>query len=206
MCPVRYPSAMRRLVNEFSKLPSIGEKSAVRLAYHILSTDERDVNLLASSISECRNAIQFCSICYFLAESSKCEICSDSLRDVSKVCVVEKPADVIAIERSGGYEGVYHVLHGLWSPLRGVGPSNTKVKELLERATHQSESNSPISEVVVATGTTVEGDATALYIATALSELGIETFRIAQGLPKGGELEFADDVTLTHAIQGRRRL
>ncbi len=206
MCPVRYPSAMRRLVNELSKLPSIGEKSAVRLAYHLISTDERDVGLLASSISGCRESIRFCNTCYFLAESQKCEICSDPSRDESKVCVVEKPADVIAIERSGGYDGVYHVLHGLWSPLRGVGPSNTKVQELLERASLKHGTDSPISEVVVATGTTVEGDATALYIATALSEMGIETFRIAQGLPKGGELEFADDVTLTHAIQGRRRL
>ena len=206
MPPIRYPAAMRKLVNEFSKLPSIGEKSAIRLAYHMLSTDPRDAKLLSAAITQCRDEIRFCESCFFLAESEQCEICQDQLRDDSKICVVEKPADVIAIERSGGYEGVYHVLHGLWSPLRGVGPSKTKVKELIERVSLSQSSASPITEVVVATGTTVEGDATALYIASALSEIGISTSRIAQGLPKGGELEFADDVTLTHALQGRRRL
>ena len=205
MSHIRYPAPMRRLINELSKLPTIGEKSATRLAYHLVQTDEREALTLAQSIQECREQICICEQCFFLADSGSCEICQDEQRVRNFICVVEKPADVIAIERSAGFNGLYHVLHGLWSPLRGVSPEKTKINQLFDRITQSRASGTPIEEVVIATGTTVEGDATALYIANALAELEVGATRIAQGMPKGGELEYADEVTLVHALQGRRR-
>ncbi len=200
---------MRKLVNELSKLPSIGEKSAVRLAYYLLMKDASESKLLADAIRDAREKTSFCEVCYALCEGPRCPVCNDPARDKSKLCVVEKPADVIVLERSGGYRGLYHVLHGLWSPLRGVGPERTKMRELfrrleLSREAATESNNVAVEEVVLATGATVEGDATALYIARTVSEMGIAATRIAQGLPKGGELEYADELTLTHALQGRR--
>jgi recombination protein RecR len=206
MALVRYPSAMRRLINELSKLPTVGVKSATRLAYHLVNGDERDAILLSESIKDCKEQIFLCSRCFFLAEEKLCELCQDNNRDSARICVVEKPADVIAIEKSGGFAGEYHVLHGLWSPLQGKDPTETKLPELLDRIKKAATTSSPVEEVVIATGTTVEGDATALYIGNAVAELGVKASRIAQGLPKGGELEFADEVTLTHALRGRRAL
>lgn len=209
---------MRRLINELCKLPSVGEKSASRLAYHLISTAETDARALADAIGEARDKIRLCRRCFALSESELCAICLDQSRLHSTVCVVEKPADVLAIERSGRFRGGYHVLHGLWSPIRGITPEQTKIVDLLERlrrsahpnAVEQSLSdetaNEKIEELIVATSTTVEGDATALYIANAARELGVEVSRIAQGLPKGGELEYADEVTLSHALDGRRQL
>jgi recombination protein RecR len=211
MPPLSFPPAMRRLINELSKLPSIGEKSATRLAHHLLTHDERDALLLAEAIKDALEQISLCSECFFLAEEPLCAICHDSSRLASLICVVEKPADVIAIERSGGFRGRYHVLHGLWSPLRGVAPEQTKIGALLERVS-RGYSDAPmdpagkIEELLIATSTTVEGDATALYIANSLDHLPVKITRIAQGLPKGGELEYADEVTLNHAILGRRQM
>ncbi len=202
---------MRKLINELSKLPSIGEKSAVRLAYYLLMKDPSESKLLADAIREARERTAFCELCFALCEGTRCPVCNDPARDQSKLCVVEKPADVMVLERSGGYRGLYHVLHGLWSPLRGVGPERTKMNELFRRLERSREEHAdskatPVEEVVLATGATVEGDATALYIARTVNEMGISATRIAQGLPKGGELEYADELTLTHALQGRRSL
>jgi recombination protein RecR len=203
-----YPRAMRRLINELSKLPSIGEKSATRLAYHLVTAHNADSLNLAEAIKLAKTETILCRECFFLSANTLCEICSDHTRDATQICVVEKPADVVAIERSGGYRGRYHVLHGLWSPLRGISPGEIKIDELITRIVGNNQSNSSgtisVNEVVLATSTTVEGDATALYIANAVSKYGIKVSRIAQGIPKGGDVEYADDLTLSHAIEGRK--
>ena len=195
---------MRKLINELSKLPSIGEKSAARLASHLLSRGQDEGRKLSGAIDEACEKITLCSQCFALTENPLCDICSDVMRNPTLICVVEKPADVIAVEKSGGFTGRYHVLHGLWSPMRGVGPEQTKVPELISRIEFGTSSGVPISEIILATGTTVEGDATALYIKNAVAKLGLRVTRIAQGMPKGGELEYADEMTLNQAIEARR--
>lgn len=208
MPPYSFPPAMRQLVNELSKLPSVGEKSAFRLACHLLSKDKSESELLAQSILAARTKTILCEHCFALTETPLCAICNDPGRQRAVVCVVEKPADVAALERSGGYRGLYHVLHGLWSPLKGIAPEKTKIGELLNRVqltrSKPDALNPAIEELILATGTTVEGDATALYVANAVAPLGIRISRIAQGLPKGGELEYTDELTLSHAIEGRQ--
>lgn len=206
-----YPPAMRRLINELNKLPSIGEKSAARLAYHLMTTDSHEAFELSSALRKAREITTFCSECFALTEQALCPICEDQNRNKAVICVVEKPADVIAVERAGSYRGLYHVLHGVWSPLRGIDPGQTKMKELFSRIERSrlpanGHTPTPITEVVLATSTTVEGDATALYIANGVTEHGIRTTRIAQGIPKGGELEYADEMTLAQAMEGRRAL
>ena len=198
---------MRRLINELSKLPSVGTRSAVRLAYHLLSAKNVSAMDLAEAIERARENVTFCESCFSLTENQYCDVCIDGSRDQSVICVVEKPSDVISIEQSGGYNGLYHVLHGLWSPLKGVEPHEVKIDSLVRRVKKAEEDGSPVLELILATGTTVEGDATALYIANALSEQeSLKISRIAQGLPKGGELEYADELTLTHALEGRQVL
>lgn len=206
-----YPLAMRRLIHELVKLPSVGEKSAARLAYFMLSRDGKDSLKLADAIREAVETTTLCDVCFFLSETPRCSICSAPNRDTSLLCVVEKPADVFALERSSGFRGLYHVLHGVWSPLKGLSTEATKIQALLTRISdRQVRDDDPLSpelrEVILATGTTVEGDATALYIANCVEQLGIPITRIAQGLPKGGELEYADDLTLSLSLEGRRRL
>lgn len=205
---VSYPPSMRRLVNELSKLPSIGEKSAIRLAYHLTVRDPEEAKKLADAIRDACEHTRLCSVCFGITEDERCAICADAARDRLTICVVEKPSDVFALERSGGYRGVYHVLHGLWSPLRGLGPESTKLGALLGRLelSAQEGEDKKVREVVLATGATVEGDATALYIAKAVAAMNISVTRIAQGLPKGGELEYADELTLSHALEGRRSI
>jgi recombination protein RecR len=181
----------------------------MRIAYHLVTTDERIGTTLARAIDEALSNTALCQVCFSLTEVEVCQICSHPGRDRRVVCVVEKPADVIAIERSGGFGGVYHVLHGLWSPLKGMGFEKTKMAELFRRIPGAEVSGMGfprVEELVLATGTTVEGDATALYIAHSVKEENVAITRIAQGLPKGGELEYADEVTLSHAISGRRTL
>lgn len=207
--PFTYPAAMRRLINELSKLPSIGERSATRLAYHLLTQGADQSHLLADAIRDAISETQFCAICHFLSDAETCTVCQDERRDPAMLCVVEKPADVFAIERSGGFRGLYHVLHGVWSPLRGVRPEQTKMRELLSRLTapvEQDPISTPITELILATSATVDGEATALYIAREVEELGVLVSRIGQGLPKGGELEYADEMTLTMSFQGRREI
>lgn len=199
-----FPPSIRRLINELSKLPSVGEKSATRLAYHLIAKTEQEALQLAEAIREAKLRITLCPACFSLAEDGKpCSICASDGRDRSVICVVEKPADVMAVERGGSYRGLYHVLHGLWSPVRGVGPERTRIPELVSRLEREA---TAVKELVLATSTTVEGDATALYIANSVEHLGLRISRIAQGIPKGGELEYADDLTLSHAFQGRRSL
>lgn len=197
-----FPLPLRRLIKEISKLPSIGEKSATRLAYHLVYREPALVESLMKALGEVAGKIVLCERCYALTDSVLCPICSDSSRTSSVVCVVEKPIDIIAIERLGEFRGLYHVLHGLWSPLRGYDPGSLKVVELLSRI-----EDGKIEEVILATGATLEGDATALYIASELSKFkNVKVTRLAQGMPKGGELEYADDVTLSRAFSGRGRI
>ena len=192
---------MQKLIAELSRLPSIGEKSATRLAYHLLN-NRKDLALsLADSLKRAADSVRLCERCFFLTEEPLCSICNNPSRDSSLLCVVEKPMDLVAVERVGEYKGLYHVLHGLWAPLKGQGPESMKLKELLERLKGGS-----VSEVIIATSSTVEGDATAIYIARLVSELGVKSSRLAQGIPKGGELEYADEITLSRAFSGRSKI
>lgn len=193
-----FPPSMQRLIKELSKLPSIGEKSAARLAYHLVQNDKNLAKTLSEAMIAAASTIKLCGRCFYFSEGDECSICRNTSRDSSVVCVVEKPVDLMAIERVGEFRGLFHVLHGLWAPLRGQGPESMKLAELIKRIKAES-----IKEVIIATSSTVEGDATALYIGKILSEMGVKTTRPAQGLPKGGELEYADDVTLSRAFSGR---
>jgi recombination protein RecR len=195
---VAYPSALQKLIRELSKLPTIGEKSATRLAYHLVANDKNLAASLSEALQAASKGVKLCEQCFFLSEDNLCSVCLNPNRDKSLICVVEKPVDLVAIERVGEFNGVYHVLHGLWAPLRGQGPDSMKLKELLARV-EQGE----IKEAIVATSATVEGDATAMYVARLLQEKGVRATRPAQGIPKGGELEYADDVTLSRAFAAR---
>ncbi|MBX7139363.1 MAG: recombination mediator RecR [Oligoflexia bacterium] len=195
------PSSVERLIKELSKLPSIGERTAARLAYHLVTANRTLALNISQALVHAAETVKLCERCYFLSENPLCDICANTGRDGSLLCVVEKPMDLLAFERVGEYRGYYHVLHGLWAPLRGQGPENIKLKELHERL-KQGE----VREVIVATSSTVEGDATALYIARLVGELGIKSSRLAQGMPRGGELEYADDVTLSRALAGRSQI
>lgn len=194
-----YAPAIARLIEEFQRLPGIGPKSAQRLAFHILRADEESARRLADAIVEVKRSVRFCSRCFNLAEGDLCEVCASEKRDRSVLCVVEEPRDVVAIERSGGFTGLYHVLHGAIAPMDGIGPDQLKMRELVERV-----SSGEVREVIVATNPNVEGETTALYIARLLRPLGVRVTRIASGLPVGGDLEYADEVTLSRALEGRR--
>jgi recombination protein RecR len=190
-----------RLVCELGKLPGIGEKTAARLAFHILRAPEEDAAALAAAILDLRAKIRLCSVCWDFTEDDPCATCRDERRDASLVCAVAHPQDVIAIERTGGYRGRYHVLHGVLSPLEGVGPDDLRVAELVKRC-----SDGNLREVIVATNPSVEGETTAVYLAKLIRPLGLRVSRIATGVPMGGELEYADRLTLARAIEGRREL
>lgn len=196
-----YPQSLQRLIRELSKLPSIGEKTATRLAYHLVQKDRALSTTLAESMLHAVQHITLCSECFFITDKEVCALCSNSSREQTVLCVVEKPMDLIAIERVGEFRGMYHVLHGLWSPLKGLGPESMKLQELLGRI-----ERGVIKEVILATSSTVEGDATSLYIGKLIKERGIKVSRLAQGMPKGGELEYADEVTLSRAFAGRNAI
>jgi recombination protein RecR len=200
-----YASPIARLVQQLAKLPGIGEKTAARLAFHILRASPEDAAVLAAAIVEVRQKIRFCSICCDLTEADPCAICRDQRRDATLVCVVAQPQDVVAIERAGGYRGRYHVLHGVLSPLDGIGPDDLRIPELLRRC-GQGTAPDAIAEAILATSPSVEGEATAVYLAKLLRPLGVKATRIATGVPMGGELEYADQVTLARAIDGRREM
>lgn len=192
---------VNRLINEFAKLPGIGPKSAARLAYHILRGNKDDAMALADAIADVKERIGLCSVCFNISESDPCPICTDPQRERSVVCVVEEPLDVVALDRTGEYNGLYHVLHGAISPVDGVGPDQIRVRELIDRVQeHQLE------EVILAMNPNIEGDATAMYIARQLMQHGVTVTRPASGLPVGGDLEYADEVTLGRALSGRRVL
>ncbi len=194
-------SAITRLVGEFSKLPGIGRKTAERLAYHILKEDDSFGQNLARAIKEVKEKIVFCSICGNMSEEDPCRICENHHRNKKLICVVEEAKDIWAIEKIGTYNGVYHVLMGALSPLDGIGPEKLRIQELLQRVQKEQ-----AEEVIVATDPNVEGDATALYLSRLLNPLGVMVTRIASGLPVGGDLEYADSITLSKALMGRRPL
>lgn len=196
-----YAEPVAKLVRELNRLPGIGPKTAQRLAFHLLNASEEDAKALANAILEAKAKIHYCPICSNLTDTDPCRICRDERRDRSVICVVEEPKDVVAMERTREYKGVYHVLQGVISPMDGIGPENLRVKELLTRINQQ-----PVEEVVIATNPNIEGEATAMYLARLLKPLGVKVTRIAHGLPVGGDLEYADEVTLARAFEGRREI
>jgi len=195
------PRPVARLVEELVRLPGIGPKSASRLAYYLLRAPEEEARALAEAILEMKQRIRLCSRCFNITEADPCPICADEGRDRSRICVVEQPLDVVALERTGHYRGLYHVLHGALSPVEGIGPEDLRIRELLIRVRLQ-----PVEEVILATNPNLEGDATAMYLAQQLIPLGVRVTRLAHGLPMGGDLEYADEVTLSRALEGRREM
>ena len=191
---------LNKLIEHLRSLPGIGSKSAARLAYYILDMDEKKVKALANAILEAKEKIVYCSVCGNFTEADPCRICADSQRDETVICVVEQPRDVAAVERARDYKGKYHVLHGVLSPMEGVGPEDLRIRELLKRL------ETTVQEVIMATDPDVEGEATAMYLARLIKPLGIKVTRLAHGLPMGGDLEYADEVTLAKAVENRREL
>jgi recombination protein RecR len=193
-----------RLIEAFARLPGIGPKTAQRLTYHLLRAPEGEARALATALLAVRDEVVYCESCFNISTEALCPICADPSRDERRVCVVEEPLDVLAIERTGAFRGRYHVLHGAISPMDGVGPDRLRIRELLERVAQRSADREPYEEVVLATNPTLEGEATAMYLAERLApDVGLIT-RIARGIPVGGDLEYADEVTLVRAMQGRR--
>jgi recombination protein RecR len=194
-----YSRSITKLIDELSRLPGIGSKTAQRLAFFIINMPQSDVISLAKSIIEAKENLKYCSICYNFTDSDICNICRDKTRDPSLICVVSDPKDVAAMEKTREYHGLYHVLHGVISPMDGIGPEDIKIKELLERL-----KKNEIKEVILATNLDIEGEATAMYIAKLIKPLGVKVTRIAYGVPVGGDLEYTDAVTLSRALEGRR--
>jgi recombination protein RecR len=190
-----------KLIDEFSRLPGIGPKTASRLTFYLLRTPKEQALALADALRALKEQTVFCSTCFNIAEASPCPICRDESRDRSIICVVEEPLDVLAIERTREYKGLYHVLHGAISPVEGIGPDKLKIHELLERLKVEL-----VKEVLLATNPNLEGEATAMYLARLIAPLGLRVTRLARGLPVGGDLEYADEVTLTRALEGRREM
>ena len=196
-----FAEPLARLISEFKHLPGIGQKSAQRIAFHVLRATRDDAENLARAILDVKDKLGLCSICNNISDRDICQYCSDSNRDRTVVCVVEEPHNIIGIETTRQYSGLYHVLHGALSPLRGVGPEALKIKGLVERI-----GQGEIKEIIVATNPTVEGEATAVYLARLLKPLGVKVTRIAMGIPVGSDLEFADEVTISKAMEGRREI
>ena len=193
-----YPSSIQNLIRNISRLPGIGEKTAERLAMHILNTPRKEAELLAQSILEIKKKIRFCSMCFSLSDGDVCRICGDRARNDTLLCVVEQPADMVAIEKSGAFSGLYHILQGVLSPMDGIGPDDIRIGELMTRIAAGG-----IKEIVLATGTNVEGEATASYIAERLKAYPVKVSRIASGVPMGGDLKYVDQVTLRKAMETR---
>jgi recombination protein RecR len=196
-----YPKPLARLINEMSKLPGIGSKTAQRLAFYILSLDDKEANQLADAITTAKREMKYCSVCGNLTDEDPCAICSDPSRDPNQICVVESPKDVMAMERIKEYNGLYHVLHGVISPMEGIGPEDINLMPLLKRLQAND-----VKELIIATNPNIEGEATAMYLARLIKPSGIKVSRIAHGIPVGGDLEYADEVTLLKAMEGRREL
>jgi recombination protein RecR len=196
-----YTPAVEDLIDKLAKLPGIGKKTAARLAFHLLRSSQEDAQALVRSILRVKERIGLCRMCFNIAEGELCPICRNSQRDNTVLCVVEEPNDLMAVEATGAFKGFYHVLHGAIAPLDGVGPQELKIAELFERL-KQGE----VSEVILATNPTIEGDATALYLAKIIKPLGITVTRIAQGIPAGGDIEYADSKTMTRSLEGRREV
>ena len=196
-----YTTSIGRLIDELTKLPGIGEKTAQRLTFFLLKAPEEEVKELANALIAVKEHVRYCSVCGNITEQDPCGICRDEKRNRRVICVVEEPNDLFAIERTREYSGLYHVLMGTLSPLDGIGPEDIRIQELLVRL-----QQSPCEEVIIATNPNVEGEATAMYLAKLLKPLGIKTTRIAHGIPVGGDLEYADEITMTRALEGRREL
>ncbi len=196
-----YAPPVQSLIDELGRLPGVGPKSAQRIAFHLLKLPEEDASRLARAITEAKEKVSFCRRCFNVCEGEECGICLDSRRDATVVCVVEEPRDVVAVEKTGEFRGRYHVLQGAISPLEGIGPDQIRVRELLTRLGVEE-----IAEVILCTNPNIEGEATAMYLARLLKPLGIRVTRIASGLPVGGDLEYADELTLGRALEGRREL
>lgn len=196
-----FAAPVARLIEEFEKLPGIGNKTAQRLAYYVLNMPKPEAEGFAQAVLEAKEKVHACEVCQNLTDKQLCSICSSAKRDRTTICVVEGPKDVIAMERTREYTGVYHVLHGALSPMDGTGPSDIRIKELVTRL-----GKDEIAEVILATSSTVEGEATAMYIARLIKPFGVKTTRIAHGIPMGGDLEYTDEVTLAKALEGRREV
>ncbi len=196
-----YSPSIEKLVESFEKLPSIGHKTAVRLAFHMLDATQEETNEFVRSILDAKQNLKYCSKCYNISDTDPCIICANPKRDESIICVVEDVKDIIAMEKTHEFKGVYHVLHGSISPMNGIGPDDIKLKELLSRLNPEI-----VKELILATNPRVEGEATAMYISKLVKPLGIKVTRIAHGIPVGGDLEYTDEVTLTKALEGRREL
>ena len=196
-----YAAPLARLIDELKRLPGIGQKSAQRIAFHLDRAPREDVQRLAEALLDAKDKIRLCSVCNNLTESDPCEYCSDPKRDQDVICVVETPYNVISVEKAHEFRGRYHVLHGALSPLQGIGPEQLKLKNLLDRL-----KDGTVRELIVATSPTVEGEATAFYLAKLVKPLGVKVSRIAMGIPVGSDLEFADEVTMLRALEGRREM
>jgi len=198
---VYYPEPIAKLIDAFSRLPGIGPKTASRLAFYVLRMPEQDVIDFAKALVNVKRNLLYCSVCCNITDTDPCRICQDKSRDRSSICVVQEPKDVIAMERTREYQGLYHVLHGAISPVEGIGPDDIRINELLNRLTDET-----VQELIMATNPNIEGEATAMYLSRLVKPFGIKVTRIAHGLPVGGDLEYADEVTLSKALEGRREL
>jgi recombination protein RecR len=195
------PEPITRLIEAFNRLPGVGPKSAQRLAYHILRVPEHEAAALAQALLDVKRRIALCSICMNITESDPCLYCQDPRRDAAMICVVEQALDILALERAGSFKGRYHVLHGVINPMEGIGPEHLRLRELLERT-----KTGEVTEVIMATNPSLEGEATAMYVQRLLSPLGVRVTRLARGLPSGADLEYTDDVTLARALEGRQEV
>ena len=196
-----FSPSIEKLIESFEKLPSIGNKTAVRLAFHMLNASKEETDNFIKSIQDAKNNLKLCSKCFNISDTDPCDICSNVQRDQSKICVVEDVKDVVAIEKIHEYKGLYHVLHGSISPMDGIGPDDIKIKELLSRIM-----DGQVKEIILATNPRVEGEATSMYISKIVKPLGVKTTRIARGIPVGGDLEYTDEITLTKALEGRSEI
>jgi recombination protein RecR len=201
-----FAGPIQELIDELARLPGIGPKSAQRVAFYILKAAPDDARRLANAIVEAKDKVRFCRTCFNVSDHELCEYCRDPRRDSSIVCVVQEAPDIAAIERTREYRGLYHVLHGAISPIEGIGPEDLRITELLDRLRTPADGEVRVQEIIVATNPNIEGDATAMYLARLLTPLGVRITRLASGMPVGGDLEYADEVTLGRALEGRRRL
>lgn len=196
-----YSPTIEKLIESFEKLPSIGHKTAIRLAFHVLQQNNEETDEFINSIKDAKTKLKYCDICFNISDTNPCQICSNPKRDKSIICVVEDVKDIIAMEKTHEFDGTYHVLHGSISPMNGIGPEDIKIKELLQRIQGEN-----IKEIIIATNPRVEGEATAMYISKLIKPLGIKVTRIAHGIPVGGDLEYTDEITLMKALEGRREI
>ena len=201
-----FAEPLSRLINEFKRLPGVGQKSAQRLAFHVMRAGRDDAERLSQAILDVKDRLTICSQCHNISDAELCQYCRDSNRDQRTICVIEEPHNILAIETTRQYRGLYHVLHGALSPLRAIGPEQLRIKTLIERIGAHANDEAAVEEIILATNPTVEGEATAVYLSKLLKPLGVRVSRIAMGIPVGSDLEFADEVTMWKALEGRREL